>query len=389
MAEQNSESQPEKKQNSKNQLEKKQPEKKTALHVEQEINATLLALSSKLDFILPPGVSALVPGLLLTCCISAIAIYTGAHLRYVTPLIVAMGIGVLFRNAFILPSAYNPGIIFSMRRVLRFAVALLGVRITFEQIQSLGLEGAAIALVPLVLTYVLTVVIGKLMKADESQSMLIATGTSICGASAIMTAGAVTRATSDNVMVAVSSITVFGTFSMLVYPVLYKSGLLDLTATQYGYWAGASVHEVAQAVAAAFGIGGPDGELSGNVGTIIKLTRVAALVPFAFFISYMATRGFVKSEGSAAPGEVKLPLFLFGFLAMVLLNSYNFFTPHAVKWIETTSAFLLTVSMAAMGLETDFGKLVKIGFRPFFLSVISTGFIAAFSLFMVKMLIKP
>jgi len=373
-------------QKSENHPNEKQPEKKTALHAEQEINSTLIALSSKLDFILPPGVSALVPGLLLTCCISAIAIYTGAHLRYVTPLVVAMGIGVLFRNALILPSAYNPGIIFSMRRVLRFAVALLGVRITFKQIQSLGLEGVAIAIVPLVLTYVLTVVLGKLMKANESQSMLIATGTSICGASAIMTAGAVTRAKSDNVMVAVSSITVFGTFSMLVYPMLYKSGLLGITASQYGYWAGASIHEVAQAVAAAFGIGD---DLSGNVGTIIKLTRVAALVPFAFLLSYMATRGFVKSEGSAAPGEVKFPYFLFGFLGMVLLNSYDFFTPHAVKWIETTSVFLLTVSMAAMGLETDFAKLLRIGFKPLFLSILSTGFIAVFSLIMVKMLIQP
>lgn len=364
----------------------KRPEKKSEQCAEKEINATLLAISSKLDFILPPGVSALVPGLLLTCCISAIAVYAGAHLQYVTPLIVAMGIGVLFRNAFVVPSAYNPGVVFSMRRVLRFAVALLGVRITFKQIASLGWEGVAIAIVPLVLAYIFTVVLGKLMKADESQSLLIATGTSICGASAIMTAGAVTRARSDNIMVAVSSITIFGTFSMLVYPIIYKTGLLGLTPNQYGYWAGASVHEVAQAVAAAFGIGGAEADVSGNVGTIIKLTRVAALVPFAFILSYMATRGFVKSEGSPAPGEVKFPYFLFGFLGMVLLNSYEFFTPHAVKWIETTSSFLLTVSMAAMGLETDFARLLRIGFRPFFLSIFATGFIAIVSLVMVKML---
>ena len=364
----------------------KHPEKKSVKCAEEEISATLLALSSKLDFILPPGVSALVPGLLLTCCISAIAIYTGAQLKYVTPLIVAMGIGVLFRNAFVIPTAYSPGVVFSMRRVLRFAVALLGVRITFKQIASLGWEGVAIAIVPLVLTYILTVALGKLLKANESQSMLIATGTSICGASAIMTAGAVTRAKANNVMVAVSSITIFGTISMLVYPMLYKTGLLGLNPTQYGYWAGASVHEVAQAVAASFGIGGTDGDISGGVGTIIKLIRVAALVPFAFILSYMATRGIVKSEGSPSPGEVKFPYFLFGFLGMVLLNSYEFFTPQAVKWIETTSAFLLTVSMAAMGLETDFEMLLKIGFRPFFLSIFSTGFIAIVSLVMVRML---
>ena len=103
------------------------------------------------------------PGLILTTSIAAIAIYTGAQITYVTPLIVAMAVGILFRNAFILPTVYKEGITFSMRPVLRFAVALLGVRITFSTIASLGWEGLAIALVPLVLTLVFTLVLGRLI----------------------------------------------------------------------------------------------------------------------------------------------------------------------------------------------------------------------------------
>lgn len=118
----------------------------------------IITLASAVSFMLPPGAAALLPGLILTASISTIAIYTGAQITYVTPLIVAMAVGMLFRNAFILPTVYKEGIRFSMRRVPRVAVALLGVRITFSTIASLGWEGLFIALVPLVLTFFITLV---------------------------------------------------------------------------------------------------------------------------------------------------------------------------------------------------------------------------------------
>jgi uncharacterized integral membrane protein (TIGR00698 family) len=291
-----------------------------------------------------------------------------------------MGIGILFRNAFILPSVYKAGILFSMRHVLRFAVALLGVRITFDQILGLGWQGIVVALVPLTLTFIFTLLVGKIIKADPSQTLLIATGTSICGASAIMTVGAVTRSKSDDIMVAVSSITVFGSLLMLTYPLAFNSKLLEISVTQYGMWAGASIHEVAQVIAAAFG----GGDTAGEIGTMIKLTRVAALVPFAFILSYLASRKFINTgQKDVKAGEVKFPYFILGFLGMVILNSNRFFTPQAVNWIESFDAFLLTMSMGAMGLETDFGKLLKIGFAPFFLSIFATGFISIASFILI------
>jgi uncharacterized integral membrane protein (TIGR00698 family) len=349
----------------------------------QTESSGIISLASTVSFLLPPEVAVLLPGLILTASISAIAIYTGAQLHYVTPLVVAMAVGILFRNAFILPSVYREGIVYSMRRVLRCAVALLGVRITFDTIASLGWGGLAIALVPLVLTLVATLIIGKLMKSDLSESLLIATGTSICGASAIMTVGAVTQAREDDVIVAISSITIFGTILMLTYPVAFDLGLFNLTDKEYGLWAGASIHEVAQVIAAAFG----GNQVSGEIGTIIKLTRVAALVPFAFILSFLVANGIIKAAGGKSiQGGVKFPVFLFGFLGMVLLNSWEFFTPKAIRWIEAFDMFLLTMAMAAMGLETDFSRLIKIGFRPFLLSIFTTLFIAFVSLLLVKIL---
>ncbi|BCB96523.1 membrane protein [Dissulfurispira thermophila] len=337
------------------------------------------SLVIKTRFFLPPHVDALMPGLMLTAAISALALHTGAKLTYVTPLIGAMGIGMLLRNAFIVPPAYKAGIFFSMRQILRFAVALLGIRITFDKIIGLGWEGLAIALVPLFLTMVFTVLLGRLLKVSQASSLLIGTGTSICGASAILTAGAITRSKDEDIIVAISSITVFGTISMLSYPFIFKSGFLPLTEIQYGQWAGASIHEVAQVVTAAFG----GGERSGEIGILIKLTRVATLIPVALILSYLVNRGVIKHGDAYEEKSITFPFFLLGFITMVVLNSLQFFTPRAVKWIEFFDMFLLTMAMAGMGLETDFRQLMKVGYRPLFLSIFATGFITFTSLILI------
>ncbi len=342
------------------------------------------SLAIKFRFIIPPEVERLLPGLMLTGVISALALHTGAQLHYVTPLIAAMAMGMVLRNAFILPAAYKQGIFFSMRQVLRFAVALLGVRITFDQITGLGWEGAAIALVPLTVTLLATVGAGKLLRLDPSQTLLIATGTSICGASAILTAGAITRSREDHVIVAISSITIFGTLSMLAYPLLHKLGIFHLSDAQYGFWAGASIHEVAQVIAAAFG----GGEASGEIGTIVKLTRVAALVPVAFVFSYLAANRVPKGNDRAAAAGVAFPYFLLGFVGMVVLNSLEFFTPKAIRWIEFFDMFLLTMAMAGMGLETDLRRLMRVGYKPLVLSIWSTATIAVISLLLIKWLVS-
>lgn len=333
--------------------------------------------------LLPPEVQLLMPGLLLTAVISAIALHTGSKLTYVTPLIGAMGLGMLLRNAFVIPEGYKAGILFSMRQVLRFAVALLGIRITIEKIIGLGWEGLAVALVPLAITFMLTVIAGRVLRCSPGAAMLIGTGTSICGASAILTAGAITRSKDEDTIVAISSVTVFGTISMLSYPFLFNSGLLPLSDVQYGHWAGSTIHEVAQVVTAAFA----GGDRAGEIGILVKLTRVAALIPVAFLLSFLVKRGTIQQGDSGEQGSVAFPLFLFGFLAMVVLNSLNFFTPRAVSWIEFFDMFLLTMAMAGMGLETDFRRLLQVGFRPFFLSVFSTAVISGIGFVMIKLLI--
>ena len=354
------------------------------VNVENRNEVTIATLTAKIPF-LPPKYQILMPGIILSAAISFLALRTGDNFTYITPLVAAMGIGMLIRNAFILPQEYKPGILFSLKPVLRFAVALLGIKITFTQILSLGWEGIIIALVPLILTLLLAMLIGKILKTSTSTTVLIGTGTAICGASAILTAGATMKSKDEDIIIAISSITAFGTLSMILYPFLLKTNAFSINEIQYGYWAGSSIHEVAQVVTAAFA----GGTKAGEIGIMVKLTRVVALIPVAFIISYFVNKRAVSQNESANnKSNVNFPIYLFGFVLMVILNSYGFFSESGRKWIELFDMFLLTMAMAAMGLEVDIKRLVKVGIRPLLLGIILTIFISAISYLLVVLLIK-
>jgi uncharacterized integral membrane protein (TIGR00698 family) len=170
---------------------------------------------------------------------------------------------------------------------------------------------------------------------------------------------------------------VFGSVAMFVYPLL--PGVLHLSQTGFGLWAGSSIHEIAQVVAAAY----QDGSRAGDFATIAKLSRVMMLAPVVIALGLIARRG---SAGGTANGKrVPLPWFVLGFIALVGLNSVVAVPPHLKAAIVLATTFLLSLALAAMGLETDIAKLRMKGLRPFFLGFAAFLFIAAFSLMLVTL----
>ena len=167
---------------------------------------------------------------------------------------------------------------------------------------------------------------------------------------------------------------------MLLYPVL--EGLLQLTPHAFGLWAGASVHEIAQVVAAAF----QNGVDSGNFAMIAKLSRVMLLAPMILALScFSAGKPQTERVERSKRRSVPVPWFVLGFVAMMLLNSLDVI-PHPEKaWLVQTTTFLLTVALAAMGLETDVGKLRAKGGKPLLVGAGSWLFISAFSLVLVEL----
>jgi uncharacterized integral membrane protein (TIGR00698 family) len=315
----------------------------------------------------------LLPGLLLTSALSLIAtsLQKLPGINIFSPLILAVLIGVSIRNTVGIRSVYKPGITFSLKKILRLAVILLGLKLSFVQVFSVGLTGLTIVLITLVSAFVFTCWFGAYLGVDRKLAQLIAAGTSICGASAVLATNSVVRAADEDVAYAVTIVTLFGTISMLLYPLLDL--LFQTSPREFGLWCGVSIHDVAQVVAAAT----QKGSESGEIATISKLSRVLFLIPMLLGLGTLSAS---RSTESSKATKLPIPWFVFGFIILVILNSLSVF-PSAFKEIVTQgNQFLLTISLGAMGLETNISKMRETGLKPLFLGACSWLFISGLSL---------
>ena len=327
-----------------------------------------------------PSALTILPGIALagTIAVGAFQIRHIHGLAAFSPMILAILIGMAFRNLVGTPPLVQTGITFSLRRLLRAAIVLLGFQLTFIQIASVGPRGLLIAAASLAATFAFTVWAGRALGVGRKLTELIAAGTSICGASAIVATNTVTDAHDEDVAYAIACVTIFGSVAMFAYPLL--PGLLHLDAKAYGLWSGVSIHEIAQVVAASF----QNSQRAGEIATMSKLARVMLLAPTVFVLN-VRTR-FFAGNTSAGAARPPIPWFVLGFIAVVGLNSMIDIPVDARKTIVTLTTFLLTVALAAMGLETDVAKLYAKGIRPAILGALAFLFIATFSLALIKFL---
>ena len=305
-------------------------------------------------------------GVLLIALFSCSAFYI-AEFQFVkqmsfSPLIVGIILGMLYANSLRnhLPETWVPGILFCTKQVLRAGI---------------GLPAILIDMVIVVLTILIGVWVGRLMKMDKDLALLTATGSAICGAAAVLGAEPVVKCEAHKTAVAVSTVVIFGTLSMFIYPVMYRAGILDLDPEQMGLYTGATLHEVAHVV----GAGNAMGKEISDAAIIVKMIRVMMLAPVLVVMSFMLARTAVNSVvnggrngGGVAPsrGKITIPWFAFGFLAVIGFNSLDLL-PHAVvDGINQVDTFMLTMAMTALGTETSIEKFKKAGAKPFVLATI-------------------
>src|ERR1700729_2099603 len=257
------------------------------------------SVASNADLVTPHIRSALavLPGLLMASVVAGSAYWLRElpGMRAFSPLILAILIGTAFHNFVGTPAIARPGVAFSMRRLLRFGIVLLGFQLTVSQIIEVGYQGFLIIAATLAATFVFTVQMGEWLGVERKLAQLIAAGTSICGASAVIATNTVTNADDEDVAYAVACVTVFRSVAMFAYPLL--PGLLHLDPHAFGLWTGASIHEIAQVVAAAF----QDGQKAGEFGTIAKLSRVMLLAPMVIALGLIANHR-AKNTDPAASG---------------------------------------------------------------------------------------
>lgn len=321
----------------------------------------------------------LLPGLLLAAAVvaAAFALRRLPGIGVVSPMMLSIVLGIAVRNTVGAAAAARPGVAFSARRLLRLGIVLLGLQLTASQVLEVGAAGLAILALCVVATFAVTVRLGRLIGVEPGLAELIAGGTSICGASAVVATNAVTEAPEEDVAYALASITLFGTVAMFVYPLL--PGLLGLSPHSYGLWAGASIHEIAQVVGATFQASLEAGE----AGTVAKLSRVMMLAPVVMTLGLVAAR---RRGAGAGQARAPVPWFVLGFVAVVILNSIVPVPAEASAAAGVAATVLLSMALAALGLEANIARLRAKGARPLLLGGLSALFIAGFSLALVKAL---
>jgi uncharacterized integral membrane protein (TIGR00698 family) len=285
----------------------------------------------------------------------------------------AIGLGVAAANLGLLPRAASTLLAPVTKKLLRVGIVLLGFSVSFASITALGLPLIAIVAGSLVGTLVLTTWLGRRMGLSAPRALLIGTGFSICGASAIAGMEDTAGADEEDVTVSIAMVTLFGTLALVLLPLL--QGPLGLTDLQFGMWAGASVHEVGQVVAAA----SPAGAAVVAVAVVVKLTRVVMLAPVVAAVSIMQRR-----RSSASPEETRrtplVPLFVLGFLACVALRSTGAVPESVLGWVGHAQVAALGAALFGMGCSVKIASLFKGSGAVMVVSAVGTLFIAATSL---------
>ena len=300
----------------------------------------------------------------------------------ISPLIIGIVLGIFYANSLKskFSKIFQDGITFSTKYILRLGIILYGFRLTFQNLQEVGLNGILVAFCIVFFTFIFGYIIGtKVLKMDKELAILCSAGSSICGAAAVMATQSVLKNESYKSAVAVSFVVIFGTIGMFLYPFLDKLGVFLFTSSQMGIYIGATLHEVAHVVGASNALG----EIVSTNAIIEKMIRVIFLVPFLILLSLwlIKTNFHTKKEKS----KIVIPWFAIFFIIVVGFNSLGILEKSTIESINFFDTFALTMAMSALGMETSIDKFKNSGIKPFYLSFILFIWLMIVGYFLVKL----
>ncbi len=319
------------------------------------------------------------------------------------PVMVAIILGMIAGNLLPLTKQFQPGIKFSVKKLLPLGIIFLGARLDFKQIINLGAVGVAMSCGEVILAIILMFALTKWLKLSGKLGTLLGIGTAICGGTAIVAAAPVIEAEEADVVFGVATVTLLGLVAMFLLPVLGHA--MAMSDKAFGIWAGLSIHQLPQVVAAGFDYS----QVAGGQATVVKLARICLLAPIVFTVGFIYARNKSKSHQTVNNKKINywsmFPKFVLGFLALAFLRTQGWLPdltvhfPQQMTGAEVTdklystpaiaqacSGFCIVMSMAGVGLETKFKAMKQTGLKPFMAATISALIIAVVILAVIKAL---
>jgi uncharacterized integral membrane protein (TIGR00698 family) len=271
----------------------------------------------------------------------------------------------------------EPGICFCSTTLLRVGIALLGIRITIDDVMSLGLIPVLVVISGVIATILFGVFAARLLGLENRFGLLAGGSVAICGASAALAISSVMPDDDYNrrmTILTVISVTTLSTFAMIAYPLFAQYLLLD--EQQTSLFIGGTIHDVAQVVGAGYSVSSDVGELS----TFVKLLRVTLLIPIVFLIATFIYRPQKTGRGSRKKLKDFIPYFLIGFIFFCAINSAGIVPIQLKQGLSSLSSILLVIAISGLGVKTSLKEVAAVGWKPFGLIVANTLFLAAFIL---------
>jgi uncharacterized integral membrane protein (TIGR00698 family) len=315
--------------------------------------------------------------------------------RPVSPAIIAILLGVVARNALRLPHVILEGCKGIVRKVIPVTIVLTGFSLNLTSLEKVGVPALVIILTCIGVATGSAYWFGRMLKLWKRTALLIGAGTAICGNSAIVAVAPLIDATDEDLMLSMSTINLLGLPLMFLFPL--AGAMLGLGDQAFGVWAGTSIHAVPQVVAAAFAFS-PG---AGSIATLVKLVRVALLAPFTFVLAIAYARR-KRTDGVQVHYSRLVPPFFWGFVAAALMNTLGLipalefhpvwqasrsFSVSTADVLADAGSFLLTLAMAAMGLEVDVHFLARVGGRALLTGVVSCLALCAASLALIRLML--
>lgn len=341
----------------------------------------MAALLERLDLRAASARTRVFPGLAAAGAGAALGWWVHTRWSSVSPHVVAVGVGALAANVGLLPAATAPGLRIAAKRVLRLGIVLLGFRLSLGQMADLGPRALAAVVLVVLATFTGTQWLGRRLGLSPGLSLLVATGYSICGASAIAAAEPFADASDEEVAYSIGLVTICGSLAIVVLPVL--GHWFGLSGHDFGAWVGASVHDVGQVVAAA----STRDSTAVTAAVVVKLTRVVMLAPLLAFVAVRSRRNDAALDTALDPAldiarrrPPVLPLFVALFLSAVVVRTTGVLTTHQVASIQQWETIAIGMGLVGLGSQVRIARLRHVGGRPLLLGLASWVLVGAVSL---------
>lgn len=309
------------------------------------------------------SIAKIIPGFLLSVIIAIVAKFIEGLLpiHIVSASVIALFVGMII-NSFWRPDFAKAGIKFTSKKVLKFAIILLGASLSVRVILSVGKLSLMVMVFTLLTCFGGGYFIGKALKLNWKLSNLISAGTGICGGSAIAAIAPVIDAEDRDIAYAMSATFLFDMAMIILFPIMGQ--MLGLSDMAYGLWAGTAVNDTSSVVAAGYAYS----EGAGDFATMVKLTRTLSIIPTVLVFSLINLRVKRKESADAQYKKVKVwnlfPWFILGFLCMAIINSVGLIPQNISAVAKDISKFLMVASLGAIGLNTSFKDMKKSGINP-------------------------